>query len=106
MRDYELKRGIGKDLEGDGLRKIAVEVFGEAGTDGGKILVSYGALEKMVAWTDGRRLFVETIMKTGVPDNVATDTIKAYNSFLEKATGYNAKERSKRAQKEAKTAGH
>ncbi len=102
MRDYELRRGVAKNLEGDGLRRLAAEVFGEAGTDGVKIIVSYGALEKMLAWTDGKRLYVDTAMKTGVPDHVATDTIKAYNTFLEKATGYTAKERGKRAQGAAK----
>src|SRR5213593_4566795 len=95
MRDYELKRGTGKILEGDGLRKIAAEVFGDVGTDGAKVIVSYGALEKMVAWTDGKKLFVDTSMKAGVADHIATDTIKAYNRFLERATGLTAKERSK-----------
>ena len=102
MRDYELKRGIAKDLEGDGLRRIATDVFGQAETDGGKVRVSFGALESLVAWTDGKRLFVDTTMKSGVPDNLATDTIKAFNSFLERATGYTAKERGKRAQAAAK----
>lgn len=102
MRDYELRRGVGKTLEGDGLQKIAAGVFGEAGVDGRSVIVSFGALERLVAWTDGKRLFVETTMKSGVPDHVATDTIKAYNTFLETATGYSAKERGKRAQKAAK----
>ena len=102
MRDYELRRGVAKELEGDGLHRIAVGEFGDAGTDGAKVTVSYGALEKLVAWTDGKRLFVDTTMKPGVPDHVATDTIKAFNAFLEKATGYTAKERGKRAQAAAK----
>lgn len=102
MREYELRRGVGKTLEGDGLRKLAAEMFPEAGTDGDKVLVSFGAIERMVAWTDGKRLFVDTVMKTGVPDHVATETIKAFNSFLEKATGYTARERSKKAQQAAK----
>lgn len=102
MRDYELKRGVAGSLEGDGLRKIATEVFGDVGTDGAKIVVSYGALEKMVAWTDGKKLFIDSAMKAGVADSVATDTIKAFNSFLEKATGFTAKERGKRAQAAAK----
>lgn len=102
MREYELRRGVGKALEGDGLRKLAAETFPEAGTDGDKVLVSFGAIERMVAWTDGKRLFVDTVMKTGVPDHLATETIKAFNSFLEKATGYTAKERSKKAQEAAK----
>src|SRR2546430_7070363 len=98
MRDYELKRGTGKILEGDGLRKIAAEVFGDIAMDGAKVIVSYGALERMVAWTDGKKLFVDTSMKAGVADHIATDTIKAYNTFLERATGLTAQERSKRAQ--------
>lgn len=102
MREYELRRGVGKTLEGDGLRKLAAETFPEAGTDGDKVLVSFGAIERLVAWTDGKRLFVDTVMKTGVPDHLATETIKAFNSFLEKATGYTAKERSKKAQEAAK----
>lgn len=102
MRDYELRRGVGKNLEGDGLRKIAADVFGQAGVDGQKITVSFGALESLVVWTDGKRLFLETTMKKGVPDQVATDTIKAFNVFLERATGYTAKERGKRVQKAAK----
>src|SRR5207249_4480713 len=101
MREYELKRGTGKTLEGDGLRKIAADVFGDVGTDGAKVIVSYGALEKMVVWTDGKQLFVDTTMKSGVPDHVATDTIKAYNAFLERATGLTAKERGKRAKEAA-----
>ncbi len=105
MRDYELKRGVAKSLEGDGLWKVAAEVFGDVGTDGAKIIVSYGALERLVAWTDGKKLFVDTAMKPGVADSVGTDTIKAFNSFLEKATGFTAKERSKRAQDAAKKSG-
>jgi hypothetical protein len=102
MRDYEIRRGIAKNLEGDGLRKIAADVFGDARLDAGKVATTFGALEKLVAWTDGKRLFVDTAMKTDVPDHVATDTIKAYNTFLERATGYTAKERGKRAQGAAK----
>src|SRR5439155_9706841 len=102
MRDYELKRGTAKVLEGDGLRKIAASVFGDVGTDGAKVLVSYGALEKMVAWTDGKKLFVYTTIKADVAYHIQTDTINAYNAFHEKATGPTAKERSKKAQEASK----
>jgi hypothetical protein len=105
MRDYELKRGIAKSLEGDGLRNLAVETFGQASADGNRVVVSFGAIEKMSAWTDGKKLFVDTVMKAGTPDHVATETIKAFNTFLERATGYSAKERGKRAQAAAKKGG-
>jgi hypothetical protein len=41
-------------------------------------------------------------MDPTVPDDVAGSTIKAFNTFLERVTGYTAKERGKRAQKKAK----
>jgi hypothetical protein len=105
MRDYELRRGIAKSLEGDGLLKIAQEAFPQAGTEGNRIIVSFGAIEKLVAWTDGKKLFVDVTMKAGPPDHEATNTIKAFNAFLERATGYTAKERGKRAQAAAKKGG-
>ncbi len=91
MRAYELRRGHGKNLEGDKLRAIAADVFGSAAADGGKVVVSYGAVEKLTTWTDGKQLFVDMVMKTGVPDDVATDTITRNNRFLEAATGYTAR---------------
>ena len=42
-------------------------------------------------------------MDPRVGDDVARSTIAKYNQFLEQATGYTAKERSKRAQEKAKT---
>lgn len=102
MRAYELRRGHGKNLEGDKLRAIAAEAFGSATIEGDKVATSYGAIERLTAWTDGKQLYVEMTMKPGVPDETATDTISRNNRFLEAATGYSAKERSKRAQKAAK----
>lgn len=102
MRAYELRRGHGKNIEGDKLRTIATEIFGSASSEGDKTVVSFGAIDKLAAWTDGKQLYIDMAMKPGVPDDVATDTIARNNRFLEAATGYSAKERSKRAQKAAK----
>jgi len=102
MRAYELRRGHGKNLEGDKLRAIVTEAFGSASVEDGKVVTSYGAIEKLVTWTDGKSLFVDMTMKAGVPDDVATETINRNNRFLEKATGYNARERSRRLQQKAK----
>ncbi len=103
MRAYELRRGHGKNLEGDQLRAIAEQHFGAATSEGGKVALSFGAIETMTVWTDGKQLFVDMVMKSGVPDAVATDTISRNNRFLEAATGYSAKERAKKAQEAAKT---
>lgn len=102
MRAYELRRGHGKNLEGDRLRAIAEQHFGAATAEAGKVVLSFGAIEKMTVWTDGKQLFVDMAMKSGVPDGVATDTISRNNRFLEAATGYSAKERAKKAQEAAK----
>lgn len=102
MRAYELRRGHGKNLEGDKLRILAADAFGSATVEGGKVVASFGAIERLVVWTDGKQLFVDLSMKMGVPDGVATETITRNNRFLEAATGYTAKERSKKAQQAAK----
>ena len=102
MRAYELRRGHGKNLEGDKLRAVAETAFGSATVADGKVVSSFGAIEKLVAWTDGKRLFVDFFMKTGVADATATETISRNNRFLEAATGYTAKERGKKAQEAAK----
>ncbi len=102
MRAYELRRGHGKNLEGDKLRAITAEIFGVASAEDGKVVTSFGAIEKLLAWTDGKQLFVDMTMRMGVPDALATETIGRNNRFLEAATGYSAKERSKKAQQAAK----
>lgn len=102
MRAYELRRGHAKNIEGDKLRTVAADAFGAATADGGKVTATFGAIDKLTAWTDGKQLFVEMAMKPGVPDDLATETITRNNRFLEAATGYSAKERSKHAQKAAK----
>jgi len=102
MRAYELRRGWGKTIAGDGLRRVAGEVFGAADAVDGKVTASFGACTRLTAWTDGKALFVETEMNPGVPNDVAQETIRAFNRFLEAATGYTSKERAKRAQQSAK----
>lgn len=101
MQAYELKRGHAK-LLGDGkLRDLAADVFGSASEEGGRVRCSFGAIESLVAWIDGKSLFVETTMRT-VPDDVAGDTIRRFYLFLERATGYTSKQRRNRLKKKAK----
>ncbi len=102
MRAYELRRGWAKKLAGGSLKEVAASALGSATEEGGKVVASFGACTRLTAWTDGKSLFVDTEMKTGVADDVARGTITAFNTFLEQATGYSAKERAKRAQQSAK----
>lgn len=102
MQEYDLKRGFQDNVQPDKLRALIQEIFGNVEEKDGKFVSSFGALREFRAWTGKKSLFVETVMDPSVPNDVAQSTIKAYNSFLERATGMTSKERSKRVQKKAK----
>ncbi len=56
----------------------------------------------MSVWFDGKTLYVDTNMERDVDTETAAATIRAYNTFLEQATGFTAKQRRQRIQKKAK----
>jgi hypothetical protein len=101
--DYDVKKGHGKELEGDGLRKIAEEVFGSAKVEGDLVIAKYGAMTHLEAKVkDKSSIIVNTTTDTKASVELAADTIKQYNVFLEKVTGFTSKERRTRLQKKAK----
>lgn len=104
MHEYEVRRGRYDNVKVDALKGSMKDIFGEAEERDGKLFVSHGALKEFWAWPGekGRSLCVDTKMDPTVDDETAQRTIRAYNAFLERVTGYNAKERGKRAQKAAK----
>lgn len=102
MQEYEVRRGLGDNIALPKLKETAKEIFGDAEERDGKVVAKFGALKELRAWPSGKSLSVDTVMDPSVPDDVAQSTIKAYNTFLERVTGYTAKERGKRAQKKAK----
>ncbi len=100
MNTYDIKKGHYEKIEGEKLEALMTELFGNSKKSGEKLNSSFGALEKITVWLDGKKsLCVETKMNTSVDDKTATETIRAYNQFLERATGFNTKERKKRANK-------
>lgn len=103
MRNYEIKKGHVKEIEGGKLRAIVEAVFGECKTEDDRLVTSFGALRKLSVWTDGKSLFVDTEMDPEVSQEVATETIKFYNRFLERATGFSFAERRKRLQARARS---
>ena len=102
MNEYEVRRGLGDNIKPEKLKQEMREMFGDAQERDGKLVASYGALKELWAWPDGKKLAVETKMDPTVGDEVARETIKKFNTFLETVTGYTSKERGKRAQKAAK----
>ena len=103
MSEYEVRRGHQENISPEKLKAHMQDVFGNAEQRDDRLVASFGALKQLSAWQGGKNILcVETEMDPSVDDETALKTIKAYNTFLERATGYTAKERGKRAQKKAK----
>jgi len=98
--EYSLKRGFKPDIA---RIKIALEEEfpSEVREEGGHLFTSYGALKSIEAWIEGKKLAVVTESAPGAGDQDILDTNKLFRSFLEKATGYTAKQRLQMAKKEA-----
>jgi len=103
MQEYEVRRGHQENIEPAKLKALMQEIFGKAEERDGKMVSSFGALKEIAAWSSKKNiLMVDTKMDPTVADDVAQQTIKAYNTFLGRATGFTSKERGKRVQKKAK----
>ena len=103
ITEYEVRRGHQENIQPEKLKAHMQQIFGNVEEKEGKFQSTYGALKPLVVWPCGKNaICVETKMDPGVTDDVAQSTVKAYNTFLETATGFNSKERSKRLQKKAK----
>jgi hypothetical protein len=103
LQEQDIKRGHYKNIEGDKLKGLIEEIFGSVEMDGDKYIVHFGALSPLTIWIkDKNSLCVDTCMNTDVDEDVAIDTRKKYNLFLDKSTGFNSKQRRDRIQKKAK----
>jgi hypothetical protein len=105
MTVQDIKRGHWKVVDGDGLKGLMEEHFDTTvSVDGdGWHMVEYGALKPLkVKMQSKSELEVLTVSDPEVPNEVASDSIRRYNKFLEAATGFNSKQRSKRLQQKAK----
>jgi len=103
MQEYEVRRGHQDNIEPEKLKAHMTDAFGNVSEKDGKLASSFGAIKEIVAWPCKKNvLCVDTKMDTSVTNEVAQETVQAYNKFLEAATGFTSKERSKRLQKKAK----
>jgi hypothetical protein len=76
------------------------ECFGAEVTEkDGHYRISYGALNLMEVslGSGGKTLVVDTESDTNAPDEVIIDTNKRFRTYLERVTGFSAKERLKKA---------
>src|SRR4030042_4996006 len=102
MQEYEIRRGHQENIQLEKLKVHMEDSFGDVQERDGKLVSSFGALKEIAVWPSKKTVCVDTKMDPSVGDDVAQSTIKAYNVFLERATGLTAKERAKKAQKKAK----
>ncbi len=96
MREYPIKRT--KKIDDETLKKLMEMSFGNVKVEGEFFISSYGSLSFIKAGLKDNKLLVET--QTNQRKELYEETIKRFNSFLEEATGYSAKERKKLLMKE------
>lgn len=112
MQEYEVKRGLTKKND---LLQLLQEAFGDAKKDGEWSTASFGAMPVIRARYDPKgTLVVDTESRKDLAGLVAKgdkqalqmtlDTQKRWNDFLLVATGYDSKQRGKKAQEKAKKA--
>lgn len=110
MQEYPIKRGHHSKRD---LIKCAMKHFPDVSASDDKICFNYGTLESVRAWEEGKtKLCVEVVNDKSYAQriaqgdeaalNTAMQTQKLWNQFLEEATGFTAKERSKKMQKAVK----
>lgn len=96
MRLYPFKRGHKKSI--DEIEVIMNEIFGNVDRENGHLVASYGALERIEIWIEEGKVAAETKSKK-TENSVAQETLKRWNEFLFRVTGYTAKERKKKMTK-------
>ncbi len=107
MTDFDIKKGWYKNIDGDGLKNLMQQVFGNVSEIEGGYVSSYGIMERIEARIVSKTVLdIVTVNKDVDPSKVADadvlDSKRKLNEFAEKATGFDAKARMKRAQKKAK----
>ena len=103
--EYDIKRGWFKNIEGDLLEQMMAQVFGNVKKEGDLLVSTYGVLDRIeVKILAKDKLDIATVNKEGAAasDEAILDSKRRLNEFAEKATGFDAKSRMKRAQKKAK----
>ncbi|MFZ0925305.1 MAG: DUF5611 family protein [Halobacteriota archaeon] len=103
IQAYAFKRGFKKDANQRVVEALRVCFGIDINVRDEEYRLSYGALQKITIRV-ADTLLVDTESSTSVPEAVMIDTNARFRCFLEKATGYTAKQRAKKAQEAVKRA--
>ena len=76
------------------------ECFGcDAEMEDGKFVIGYKSLKRMEVWMDGKQLCVHTESNMDADLEDVSDANRCFRRFLESATGFTAKQRTKKMKK-------
>jgi len=101
--EYDIRKGHYASVDGDKLKEIISSIFGNAQVEGDKFVSSFGAITRLeVKVLSKTAMEISSTTDKTVSIEVQAETVKRWNKFLEQATGFTSKERSKRLQKKAK----
>ncbi len=105
MEEMDVKRGLGSNIEGDKLGDLMKEIFGNVEKEGDWFVSNYGAMQPIRTKLSTKSSLAMEITTVSVPDDEVLGTMRKRNAFLEKATGFNSKQRLKRLKDKAKKDG-
>jgi hypothetical protein len=100
MQEYPIKRTNIKELSTNIVDKLREHFEIEPSELDGFYTISFGAIESMrvKVGETGKTMLVETKSKTGIEDEqIILDTNRRFRKYLDAVTGYNTKERVKKA---------
>ena len=102
MEEFEIKRGLSKNIEGEKLGHLMERVFGNVRREDDWYVSEYGAMSPIRTRMASSSALMVDINTISIPEDEVMDTIRRRNTFLEEATGFNAKQRLKRLKDKAK----
>lgn len=94
VRAYPVRKSHRKNLSLQNVARVMSEIFGNVYMESDAAISSYGCLKRILVRIKDDSLLVET-ERTDCDEISALDTIKKYNEFLYKVTGYSSEERRK-----------
>lgn len=103
MQLYPVRTSHRAQLTLPHLTELCRTCFDAGEADGQAVSVAWGAIARLKTWPEKKGLAVEVTMDPKVTPEVAGETVRRYNRFLEAATGFSSKERAKRLRKSAGT---